>query len=277
MPGYKKPVPRKCGLCGKRFLATHPKKFYCQSCTPFHRVLESTLLSPKAKKCVTKYVRKHGFTCDYSGVSLELKDFTGPWYYNLNFPDKRNQDYAVLAAALFSEMKMGLIFPQFRYYVLQLHDNRKKHIKIKKRPIINWNRLDPGSCCICGQHKLSVHAVYCPTCSPTAERMRTLRLPAKTREAIWDYIRKYGYVCYYTGLKLDLTNPHSPWYLSFDHCNPRDSRKVVITSFLVNEMKNDLTEKEFWYYIAQLANHFRKGTPVRKIKLKYWSRQYVPS
>ena len=54
-------------------------------------------------------------------------------------------------------------------------------------------------------------------------------------------------------------------------------KKVVITSFLVNDMKNELTEAEFWYYIAQLANHFRKGTPVKKRKLKYWSRQYEPS
>jgi len=182
-----------------------------------------------------------------------------------------------LAAALFNEMKMELIKQQFRYYVLALHYNRTKHTKIKKRPIINWDRLKLGACCICGQAKSSNKSIYCPTCAHTAHRMKWLRLPAKTKEAIWDYIRKYGYVCYYTGMKLDQKNPHSPWHISFDHCNPRDPGKVVITSYLVNEMKNDLTEDEFWYYIARLADHFRKGTPVKKRKLKYWSRHYVPS
>jgi len=277
MSAYLIKHPRKCSLCGKRFLATHPNKSYCQPCSHFHRRMECTQLSLKAKKSIMSYVRKYGFTCDYSGVSLELKDFTGPWHYNFSYPNKRNRNNAVLAAALFSVMKEELTKPEFRYYILQLHDNKTKHTKIKKRPIIHWNRLGEGGCCICGQSKLSIQAKYCPTCSKTAFRMKVLRLPEKTRKAIWDYISKYGYVCYYTGMELDLKDPHSPWHLSFDHCNPRDPQKVVITSYLVNEMKNELTEAEFWYYIAQLANHFRKGTSVRKIKLKYWSRNYVPS
>lgn len=277
MSAYKKPVYRKCTLCGKRFLATHPNKSYCQPCTHFHRRMECSQFSAMAKKCIMKYVRKFGYTCDYSGVSLDLKDFTGPWHYNFSYPDKQNPDKMVLAAALFSAMKEELTKRMFRYYVLQLHDNRTKHIKIKKRPIIHWNRLVSGGCCICGQAKSSNKSIYCPTCSNTANRMKALRLPAKTRQAIWDYIHKYGYVCYYTGMLLELKNRHDPWYMVFDHCNPRDPNKVVITSYLVNEMKNELTEDEFWYYIAQLANHFRYGTPVRKRKLKYWARNYVPS
>ena len=274
---YRTRHPKKCGLCGKRILAKSSSELYCPSCSHFLRRMELSKLSPKAMKDIRRYVRKDGFTCDYSGISLELKDFASPWYYNFSYPDKRNPNKMVLAAALFSVMKMELIKPEFRYYVLQLHDNRTKHAKIKKRPIIHWNRLGLGVCCICGKPKSSTHTVYCSTCSYTARRMRLRRLPAKTRQAIWDYIRKYGYVCYYTGMPLELNNRHDPWYLVFDHFNPRDPYKMVITSYLVNEMKNDLTEDEFWYYIAQLANHFRKGTPVRKRKLKYWARHYVPS
>jgi hypothetical protein len=277
MSAYLKPVSRKCGLCRKRILAEYHTELYCQSCSHFLRCIGFRYLSPKAKKCIRRYVRKYGFTCDYSGVSLELKDFTGPWHCNFSYPDKRNRDKVVLAAALFAFMKMGLLKPQFRYFVLQLHDNRTKHTKIKRRPIINWDRLVPNVCCICGQPKSSINTVYCADCSTVAHRMKMKKFPAKTRKAIWDYIRKYGYVCYYTGMELDLKDPHNPWYLTFDHWNPRDTKKIVITSFLVNVMKNDLTENEFWYYIAQLANHFRKGTPVKKKKLKYWARHYVPS
>ncbi len=269
--------PRKCNLCGKQILVRYSGVQYCYSCAHFLRRVGFKYLSQNAKKCIRNYVRKYGFTCDYSGISLDLNDFASPWYCDFSLPDKRNRNKAVLAAALFSVMKAGLTKPEFRYYVLQLHDNRTKHTKIKKRPIIHWNHLTPGACYICGQPKISTHSPYCATCSRTAHRMKLLRLPPKTREAIWDHIRKYGYVCYYTGMPLELIDMHDPWYLVFDHCNPRDPNKVVITSFLVNDMKNDLTEVEFWYYIAQLADHFRKGTPVKKRKLKYWSRHYLPS
>jgi hypothetical protein len=274
---YKKPVLKKCDLCGKRILAKCSDEIYCHSCYHFLNRTVFKELSPEAKKCIRMYIRKCSFTCAYSGISLDLNDFAGPWYCVLSCPDKRNPNKMVLAAALFNEMKMELTKSEFRYYVLQLHDNRTKHTKIKKKPIIHWNRLAPSACCICGQPKLSANSPYCAICSRIAYRMKMLRLPTTTKKAIWDYIRKNGYVCYYTGMPLELINSHDSWYLVFDHCNPRDPKKVVITSFLVNEMKNDLTEDEFWYYIAQLANHFRKGTPVKKIKLKYWARNYVPS
>jgi hypothetical protein len=75
-------------------------------------------------------------------------------------------------------------------------------------------------------------------------------------------------------MQLDLDDPQSPWYLVFDHWIPRDPRKIVITSAVVNIMKSDLTEDEFWYFISQLANFHRYGTTVRKKKLAYWLRPY---
>ena len=110
----------------------------------------------------------------------------------------------------------------------------------------------PKKCGLCGKRILTRYSgeLYCQSCSHFMLRMK----PTK-----------------------ELKDFTGPWYLTFDHTNPRESDKVVITSALVNEMKNELTEDEFWYYIAQLANHFRKGTPVKKRKLKYWSRQYEPS
>jgi hypothetical protein len=104
--------------------------------------------------------------------------------------------------------------------------------------------------------------------------MKILRFPRETINAVLDYLHTYGFVCYYTGMPLDLDDPQSPWYLVFDHWIPRDPRKIVVTSALVNRMKGDLMEKEFWYFIKQLANYYRYGTPVRKIKLAYWSRPY---
>ena len=129
-------------------------------------------------------------------------------------------------------------------------------------------------CCICGKRILGGynHTEYCPTCSRFAIRMAAKKLPGKTVESIWGYVRQYGYVCYYTGMPLDMTDPHSPWYCVFDHWIPNNDKKVVITSSLINDMKSDLSEKEFWYYIEQLYNYKKKRTPVKKKKPVYWNR-----
>ena len=102
--------------------------------------------------------------------------------------------------------------------------------------------------------------------------MRMRQFPAKTRNDIWEYVRKNGYICYYTKIPLDMTNPKSPWYCVFDHWIPNNDKKVVITSSLINDMKSDLSEKEFWYYIEQLYNYKKKRTPVKKKKPVYWNR-----
>jgi len=118
------------------------------------------------------------------------------------------------------------------------------------------------------------HTEYCPMCARLAIRMAVKKFEAETVKKIWAYVRKHGCVCYYTGMHLDMEDIHSPWYCVFDHWMPRDGTKIVLTSALLNEMKANLLEKEFWYIIKQLANHKRKNTKVRKIKLALWERHY---
>ena len=175
-------------------------------------------------------------------------------------------------------MKSFLLKREFRYYVLALDDHRRKNLEVKKIPLVHWHGLnlskDDRVCAGCGQGPALKGRKYCARCSRLAYRMKRARFPREAINGVWDYIRKYGYVCYYTGMTLDLDDPESAWYLVFDHWMPRDPRKIVITSALVNQMKSDLTEKEFWYFIRQLANFYREGSPVRKRKLAYWSRPY---
>ena len=51
----------------------------------------------------------------------------------------------------------------------------------------------------------------------------------------------YGFVCFYTGMTLDMKNPKNPWYCVFDHWIPGDDRRIVLTSFLINDMKTELS------------------------------------
>ncbi len=271
----------KCRGCGKKmFRSPRSRVQFCPDCLKFEHRFDDENIPIAGRKVFWAYLRKHGRRCHLSGVSLEIDDFTGPWYLVFSRLNPGDKSGIVPAAALFEVMKAGLWSKDFRYYVLALDDHRKKHLKVKKRPLVHWRLPEPptltakGLCPVCGQPIEFKGHKYCARCSRLVQRMRLARFSREVIDAVLDYLRKYGFVCYYTGMPLVLDDPKSPWYLVFDHWNPRDPRKIVITSALVNRMKSDLTEDEFWYFIRQLANFFRYGTPVRKRKLKFWSRPY---
>jgi len=126
-------------------------------------------------------------------------------------------------------------------------------------------------CCVCAKSCLQ-GSKYCPDCSRFYRRMRNKKFPPMTVQSLWAYIRKYGYVCYYTKMPLDTQDKRSPWYCVFDHWKPRDPKKVVITSAFLNDMKSDSDEKEFWYNICQLADYKRLHTKIKLKKPVYWYR-----
>ncbi|MBF0504079.1 MAG: hypothetical protein HQL14_03145 [Candidatus Omnitrophica bacterium] len=98
------------------------------------------------------------------------------------------------------------------------------------------------------------------------------RLSPQIRSDIWTYVRKNGYVCYYTQMPLEMGDRKSPWFCVFDHWIPNNPNKIVLTSALFNEMKSDLSEREFWDFIGQLNNYKNKQIKIKKKKLKYWYR-----
>ena len=128
---------------------------------------------------------------------------------------------------------------------------------------------------MCGRPVFTARSRYCPRCARFAFRMKARQFPPWVVRKIWEYVRKYGYVCYYTGMVLDMEDSHSPWYCVFDHWAPHDLSKIVITSALINGMKSDLSEKEFWYYVRALANFRRNHIPVRKRNLAFWDHHYA--
>ena len=127
-------------------------------------------------------------------------------------------------------------------------------------------------CWACGDLVYRYTAKFCLRCAKFGRRMRVKRFTREAVDAIWDYVRRYGYVCYYTKLKLDLEDRRSNRYLVFDHLIPRDPRRVVITANVINEMKSDMSEDEFKDTVCQLADHFRKATPVNLKPFVYWYR-----
>jgi hypothetical protein len=271
-----KPVSKKCDLCGKRIFARYKFEKYCPVCAHFEERMNVKRFSRKAKKSIRNYIRKYGFRCSYTKILLELDDDTSPWYCVFDHCTPGDPRKIVITSALFNEIKTDLTAKEFRYVVLMLDDHRKKHKNFKKIDPSHWRRLIADGCCICGRERFSVKSKYCLWCSRISYRMWSEKLPQESKKSIWDYIHKHDYVDYYTQRPLNMDDPKSPWYCVFDHWTPHDPKKIVLTSYLINDMKNDLTEDEFWYFISQLANHFRYGTPVRKRKLEFWARPYAP-
>ena len=137
---------------------------------------------------------------------------------------------------------------------------------------LNAGRRMTGRCCICAHKVFSSHSIYCRRCYLFSRRMNQRGLHADAVKSIWKYVRKHGYVCYYTGIKLDMTDPTSPWYYVFDHRIPGDDRTVVLTFALLNEMKSDQTDKEFYYNVRQLFKNKYEGCKFRKKRLGHWQR-----
>ena len=131
-------------------------------------------------------------------------------------------------------------------------------------------------CWACGDPVHRYNAKYCLRCAKFGARMRTKHFPPAVVKAIWEYIKKYGYVCYYTGMLLDLENKKSPRYLVFDHWIPGDPHKIVLTSAFINTMKSDMLEDEFWDAVFQLADYKRLGKPVDIKDPVHWYRLHPP-
>jgi hypothetical protein len=81
-----------------------------------------------------------------------------------------------------------------------------------------------------------------------------------------------GFLCRYTGIKLDEENDHSPRYLNFDHLIP-GGPVVVPAAAVINNMKSDLSEDEFRAIIRELVRRW-DGAEFNEnlMRLKYWKR-----
>jgi len=128
------------------------------------------------------------------------------------------------------------------------------------------------ACELCGKRVFVHNAKYCPRCAKFVARLHSKGLPPETIDDTLEYIRQNGFICYYSGIQLDLDDPKSPWYCVLDHWIPQDPGKIVLTCDLFNVMKSDLSEGEFWYFVLQLADFKEKGKAVRKMKLSYFWR-----
>ncbi|MDE2027546.1 MAG: hypothetical protein KGK03_04455 [Candidatus Omnitrophica bacterium] len=128
-------------------------------------------------------------------------------------------------------------------------------------------------CCMCGKPVFSPKSIYCRDCSHFSARMSDERFSPETRQQLWNYVRRNkGFYCYYTGLKLDVFDYASPYFLEFDHVTPQNPKKIVMCCAWFNEIKGDMTLNELKGSVKQLFNYWFKGIKIKKRKFRYWYR-----
>ena len=103
--------------------------------------------------------------------------------------------------------------------------------------------------------------------------MKSRRFSPEAEQGVWDQLRANGRRCYYSRLPLEMWDTKSPWFCVFDHLTPLDPNRIVPCCAMINEMKTALSEKEFWFYVGQLADYRTTGKHIRKIRLGYWRRR----
>jgi len=284
---------KKCCKCGKRIHGGYAHTIYCPHCSRFAVRMAAKKFSPEIVKQLWDDVRQHeGFFCHYTGMRLDMDDPHSPWYCVFDHWHPRDAKRIVLTSSLFNEMKSNLTEDEFWYIIKQLAHHRRLGKHVRKIRLSCWpghvmpsdetgKRLKQyllrehkgsGCCALCGKRVFVYNAKYCPRCAKFVARLHSKGLPPETIEETLEYVRQKHFTCFYSGIQLDLDDPKSPWYCVLDHWIPQDPGKIVLTCDLFNVMKSDLSEKEFWYYVLQLADYIEKGRPVRKMKLAYFWR-----
>lgn len=220
------------------------------------------------------------FRCKYSGVCLEEVDKNSPYYRSTDhyIPGQKE---VVLTGLMFNLMKSSLTGPEFVTIVPELDDHHLTGRPFNKDIIKfeTWNRLpapriprhrmpalsrlvNVPACIICDQPPLR-YSYYCARCRKLVFEHGAA---PQRRNAMKSAFNKHqnGFLCYYTGIKLDLTGRYGPWHISFDHRTPGDKNSQVVAALWVNRMKSFLTEAQFWAVIHSLTEHIRHGIPFDK-------------
>ena len=116
------------------------------------------------------------------------------------------------------------------------------------------------NCVVCG-HPARYRCQYCARCKKFASKSTTKRVRRRALIAAWNK-EADGFLCYYTGVKLEDYDTASPFYLTFDHPVPGDKTQLLVCARFINELKTAMTETEFRTNIQLLARHFQTGEPI---------------
>ena len=75
-------------------------------------------------------------------------------------------------------------------------------------------------------------------------------------------------------MRLDDSDPGSPWYFNIDHRTPKDEYDLVVAARWINMMKSALSEAEFWSVVLEYDRYLREGGEFDRdiAEFRWWRR-----
>jgi len=130
-------------------------------------------------------------------------------------------------------------------------------------------------CKICIRQPLPRH-IYCPRCWNLIDDKHDHAEHAQALMDRYDPLLD-SFICFYTGRPLNDTNPHDPWYVTFDHTIPGRKGTMAVCAWWVNDSKGDMTATEYRRTVSMVAA-FNRGEPVdwRRLRFSHWRRKPAP-
>ena len=108
-PAKGAPLPTECVVCGRK---PHKGSKYCPRCRQWTKWASDA--TERRLALVEAYdKRKHGFICHYTGIELDDKDPTSPWYVSFDHGIPRKKGAMVVAAQWITIMKEDLSRDEF--------------------------------------------------------------------------------------------------------------------------------------------------------------------
>jgi len=280
--------PRFCYICCGPAL---PRCKYCKTCRRLVWHYDK-LAKAKALKAAWDPIAK-GFRCYYTGVLLELKDLSSPWYitFDHRIPGKKGD--LVVCAAWVNVMKNQLSEEEFRAVIIEFARCKQAGEpfnmavaefkywrgppaeKLYRLPTSIYRSYPKeGICCVCAV-KSKPYSRFCHSCLFMLMGGHMVKYRLTTLQNSWDPVRKC-FICYLTGLKLDLVDRTNPLYRSFEHRIPGRPETQKMAAFFANVVKSALSEDEFWLVVKELAHRFQTGDAFNKdiVKFAYWKGWY---
>ena len=230
---------------------------------------------------------KRCFICEYTGIELNDTNYHDPFYISFeHFTPRKKGDLRITFRAL-NSAKSSFSWDEFVKVVLELdrHFDGKPFDKDivgyiywrpnDKAPAVALQRTGRSApakkksdkpCIVCGKPKTTTY--YCDRCRNLVERVNDRLVKRKALQDGWCEALD-GFICYWTGLKLEEIDWKSPHYLSYDHLTPGVKEPQKVCTQWINRMKSVLSENEFRTFIRELARFFRGEGALRKDKLDF--------
>jgi hypothetical protein len=265
-----------CIVCN---MPSRPACLYCPRCRHIADMAADDQLIVEIRAALTEAWDEHlkRFLCFYTNLPLEEKDRKNPMFlvFDHIIPGQKR---LVACGSLPNFMKGDLTGDQFRIVIPELDDHfvsgrpfNRDIVRFPvpahlQKPVIRrlaapweaplWRVTD---CVVC-HDPLFPKSMYCARCRRfiTVQRDNAARRVALINA--WSELQR-GFLCRYTGVKLEELDFRSPWYITFDHRIPGKAGDLVVAAAWVNRMKSFLTEQQFRAVVHEFARHFRDGTP----------------